>query len=119
MVTARNAALRTIKRSLVELQNETLEHLRTDGAWMPSEDFTDRFHEPFADLAATLTGVDDAAAGSAFGTDLFDAVTSAIERARSSGAGEREVAAAASKVFRMWRSDEAERRVIDAATVSV
>ena len=117
IVTARNTALRTVKRSLVELQNEALEHLRTDGAWMPSEEFTDRFREPFAELTATLSGVGDDAAGSAFGADLFDAVTSAIDHARSAGAGEREVAAAASKVFRMWRSDEAERRIIDAATV--
>jgi len=42
-------------------------------------------------------------------------VSSAIDRVRDAGGGEREVAAAASKVFRTWRSDEAERRVVDAA----
>jgi hypothetical protein len=54
-------------------------------------------------------------AGDAFGADLYDAVSSAIDRVRDAGGGEREVAAAASKVFRTWRSDEAERRVVDAA----
>lgn len=113
----RNTALRSIKRSLVELQNETLEHLRTDAGWLPSEDFTDRFRDDFGTLAEALTGVRDDAAGGAFGADLYDAVTSTIERSRSAGSGEREIAAAASKIFRMWRSDEAERRVFDAFTV--
>ncbi len=110
-----NAALRTIKRTLVDLQNETLEHLRTDGDWMPAESFTDRFAEAFAVLAAEITGEEDDAAGRAFGADLFDALCSTIERTRSRGGGEREVAAATSKVFRTWRSDEAERRVSSTA----
>lgn len=115
IIPLQNAALRAIKRSLVELQNETLEHLRTDGEWTPDEAFTDRFRAPFAELSEALGGTGDDAAGRAFGADLYDAVTSAIERSRSAGAGEREVAAAASKVFRMWRSDEAEQRVIETA----
>ena len=99
----------------MELQNETLEHLRTDDAWMPDEAFTDRFRPTFAALTEGITGTADDAEGAAFGTDLFDAVSSAIERSRSTGAGDRAVAAAASKVFRMWRSDEAERRVMEIA----
>ena len=108
-----NDALRSIKRSLVELQNETLEHLRTDPAWVPDESFMDRFTPAFGELADAVGNEHDDL-GDAFATDLHDAVSSAIERTRGAGGGDREVAAAASKVFRMWRSDEAERRVFDA-----
>ena len=113
-----NDALRSIKRSLVELQNETLEHLRTDTGWVPDETFMDRFGPAFAVLTMAVgSEADDL--GKAFATDLHDAVTSAIGRSRDGGGGDREVAAAASKVFRMWRSDEAERRVFAAtATMS-
>jgi DivIVA domain-containing protein len=110
-----NAALRTIKRTLVDLQNETLECLRTDSAWVPDEGFTDRFSEPFASLTAEITGEPDDAAGRAFAADLFDALSSTIEQTRARGGGEREVASATSKVFRTWRSDEAERRVASTA----
>lgn len=111
IVPAQNDALRMIKRSLVDLQNETLELLRTDPAWTPDESFTDRFGAAFEDLTTAVHGHADTDPGAAFAADLYDALTSSIDRARSTGAGEREVAAAASKVFRMWRSDEAERRV--------
>lgn len=114
VIPLQNTALREIKRTLVDLQNEALEHLRTDSAWTPSADFTDRFDEPFAELATGLGSGVPSAEGAAFASDLLDAVTGAIERARESGGGEREVAASASKVFRTWRSDEAERRVVDA-----
>jgi DivIVA domain-containing protein len=109
---AQNAALKAVKRSLVDLQNETLEALRTDETWTPEEGFTDRFGEPFEAYGASL-GVDTAAdSGSAFASDLQDAVTSAISDERGHGSGSRAVASAASKVFRTWRSDEAERRLL-------
>jgi hypothetical protein len=115
LIPVQNAALREIKRSLVDLQNETLEHLRTDDTWMPERGFTDRFGPPFAEMAYVLTGSSDAAMGTAFGSDLHDAVSAAIDRTRDAGAGDREVASSASKVFRTWRSDDAERRVVAAA----
>ncbi|MDJ0791153.1 MAG: hypothetical protein QNJ71_04595 [Acidimicrobiia bacterium] len=114
-IPAQNAALRSIKRTLVDLQNETLEHLRTDADWMPEEDYTDRFGSAFAELHRSVDGGDDPGNARAFAADLFDALSSAIERARTSGGGDRAVASAASKVFRMWRSDESERRVVAAA----
>ena len=108
---AQNAALKAVKRSLVDLQNETLEALRTDDEWVPEESLTDRFDEPFAAFGESV-GADSAAeSGSAFASDLHDAVTSAIEDERGRGSGSRAVASAASKVFRTWRSDEAERRL--------
>lgn len=114
-IPAQNEALRSIKRTLVELQNATLEHLRTDAGWSPDESFTNRFSGAFSDLAVAVGGEPKGDAGEVFGADLYDAVSSAIERVRDAGGGEREVAASASKVFRTWRSDEAERRVVDAA----
>ncbi len=117
LIPVQNAALRTIKRSLVDLQNDALEHLRTEQAWLPGKDFTDCFRDAFAELAITLTGSDDdGGASTVFAVDLSDAVTSAIVGTRDAGAGDRAVAAAASKVFRTWRSDEAERRVVAVAS---
>ncbi|MCL1592722.1 MAG: DivIVA domain-containing protein [Actinomycetia bacterium] len=116
LIPMQNAALREIKRSLVDLQNDTLEHLRTDSSWTPEEDFTEVFVASFAGLALAIGGDgDDVGAASVFATDLFDALESVITDARAAGSGDRAVAAAASKVFRTWRSDEAERRVVAAA----
>jgi hypothetical protein len=113
LIPVQNAALRSIKRLLVDLQNDALEHLRTDEAWVPEEDFTDRFSEPFGDLARAIDDDgDDGGASSVFATDLYDAVSSAVIAAREAGSGDRSIAAATSRVFRMWRSDEAERRVV-------
>ena len=109
---AQNAALKTVKKSLVELQNETLESLRNDDTWVPPTGFTDRFGESFGALAGKKGKATARAAADAFASDLEDAVTSAIEAARASGEGSRAVASDASKIFRMWRTDEAERRVM-------
>ena len=118
LIPAQNAALRTIKRQLVDLQNDALEHLRTDEGWVPGEEFTDQFSEPFSILAIAITDDgDDNGAASVFATDLYDAVSSAVISAREAGSGDRAIAAAISKVFRTWRSDEAERRVVATASV--
>jgi hypothetical protein len=47
-----------------------------------------------------------------FASDLATAVTVALDK---SGDGPRERQSAASRVFRVWRSDEAERRIRDIA----
>jgi len=47
-----------------------------------------------------------------FATDLASAVSGALDK---SGEGPRERQSAASRVFRVWRSDEAERRIRDIA----
>lgn len=119
VIPLQNTALRAIKRTLVDLQNETLDHLRTDADWVPDEEYTDRFGGPFDDLTEALSGSAQPDVAAAFATDLYDAVSSAVERARDGGGGEREIAAAASKVFRTWRSDEAERRVVAVTESSV
>ncbi|MEE8456816.1 MAG: DivIVA domain-containing protein [Acidimicrobiia bacterium] len=116
LIPFQNAALKDIKRTLVELQNDALEHLRTDVGWVPKRAFTNKFKAPFGNLAEQITGAkNDGGAAKEFGADLFDAVTGALAKARQSGAGDRQVASSVSRVFRMWRADEAERRVVDAA----
>jgi hypothetical protein len=96
---------------LVDLQNEALEALRVNEAWVPDDSFTDRFGGGFGLLAEGDPDVDAAARAREFAADLQDAVATAIEHARETGHGSRAVASSASKVFRTWRSDEAERRV--------
>lgn len=116
LIPIQNAALKQIKRTLVDLQNDALENLRTDDAWDPPRAFTNQFKAPYADLAVAITGTkDDGGAAKVFAADLHTAVTGALSDARDSGAGEREVASGLSRVFRMWRADEAERRVMDTA----
>ena len=117
LIPVQNAALRSIKRLLVDLQNDALEHLRTDKRWVPDAAFTDRFGEPFEELAAAIDADgDDGGAAAAFAASLFDAVLQAVVAAREAGSGDRAIAAATSKVFRTWRSDEAERRVAAVAS---
>lgn len=108
---AQNAALKAVKKSLVELQNEALENLRTDETWVPPSGFTGRFREAFGALAEATGGDSATTSADAFASDLEDAVASAIQDARAAGKGSRAVASAASKIFRMWRTDEAERRL--------
>ena len=123
-----NTALRSVKRTLMDYQNEALDQIRvTDGGWSPDpsalgDDLTAELgrlvdealgagyraaaelglaaHEPSRHARAPdVTGLPDA---------LVDSLTSALSHA---GAGQRERSAAASRVFRGWRTDEAERRV--------
>jgi hypothetical protein len=127
-----NQALREIKRRLVDLQNLTLEELRTDHDWAPE---APAFSAVFVDDLRTVTRESTVAGYAAasdlaeapesppapavvgsgesegFGAALSEAVATAIRKARGGGAGPRQVAAAVSKVFRAWRTDDAERRV--------
>ncbi len=108
LIPLQNTALKEIKRTLVDLQNDALDDLRTDAEWLPKKAFTNKFE--------AITGAtDDGGAAKEFGADLHAAVARSLESVRDSGAGDREVASSVSRVFRMWRADEAERRVVDAA----
>jgi hypothetical protein len=116
LIPLQNAALKDIKRALVDLQNDALEHLRTETDWSPKKSFTNKFAGPFSELAEAVSGSkDDEGAAKEFSADLHAAVSGAIAKARDSGAGDRQVASSVSRVFRMWRADESERRVLDAA----
>jgi DivIVA domain-containing protein len=134
-----NQALREIKRRLVDLQNLALEELRTHDAWSPDPSefaavFRDDVHTVSRESsvagyigAAELVGSSEAppapAVGfpddaDAFGQALGGSVASAIDKSRTAGAGPRQVASAVSRVFRAWRTDDAERRVRSVAYVA-
>ncbi len=124
-----NDVLRAIKREIVDLQNAVLEELRTEsGEWRPKKAmFQPVLGQGAAGLAARSYGEGVAAAGelaeqpapdlpdqsshdlSSVVTDLWEAVVDAIDG--SVGGGNRERGASVGRVFRAWRTDEAERRV--------
>ena len=130
-----NRALRNVKRQLTEEQNVALEEIRlSDGAWDPSvDDLTDRVKADLVVLAAEsfaagytavceLLGEDvgrpstpttDVASG--FAADLVHGLRVVLEEGRAAGQGSRQLGASISRVFRGWRTDEAERRVRDIA----
>ena len=122
-----NRALRGVKKAMTELQNVALDSLRTDDAWRPDEDsIAESVHaelvavwsESFAaghSVAEEMAGerlqrppTPLSSADQDFASDLAAAVTGALD---ASADGPRERQSAASRVFRVWRSDEAERRI--------
>jgi len=122
-----NSALRAIKRVLTDAQNEALDQIRqSEGQWFPEPELLgtglrDELESLVADAteagreAATELGVGagppaepDPGHLDSVSTELGQALTNALS---SAGAGVRERSAAASRVFRGWRTDEAERRV--------
>ena len=129
LLPVQNRALRRVKEAIVELQNVTLDALRVSGAWegpaaaaVALEAALDPVAEEGAEAGAAAAGeflggeppapVIGARCGSlvqAMAADLATQVQSAVVGA--AGAGPLEVAAAVARVFRAWRSDEAERWV--------
>ena len=131
-----NRALRNIKRQLTEAQNEALEELRlSDGEWDPdgpslgarlrpdlivlaSEAFSsghtaamemvdERFKRPSTPKIEPETE---------WVAALLQDVNHALVEGRRQGQGARQLGASVSRVFRAWRTDEAERRVADLAS---
>lgn len=128
-----NRALRGVKKAMTEVQNVALDSLRTDDTWTPDEAaIADSVHaelvavwsESFAaghSVAESISGeklkrpsTPASRADRDFAADLAAAVRTALEKA---GEGQRERQSAASRVFRVWRSDEAERRIRDIAVL--
>lgn len=126
-----NRALRGVKKAMTEVQNIALDSLRTDDDWRPDEgSIAEALHaeivavwsESFAAghaVAQQMTGTKvkrpptpSSQADEEFARDLASAVSVALDKA---GDGQRERQSAASRVFRVWRSDEAERRIRDIA----
>ena len=122
-----NAALRAVKRALTETQNEALEQIRVSGGqWAPDPEALEAaVAEELETLGdqASQAGVEAAVEMGVIGVvaleptppppekvgvELAEALVAALE---SAGAGSRERQAAASRVFRGWRTDEAERRI--------
>ena len=127
-----NAALRTVKRGIVDLQNRVLAEIHDDPTgWSPDRAATG---EAFAasmetlveaafaaghEAAGELTGRPgpEPATGTAplpdvdLGAELAAQLADAQRRAVAVEAGPKEIAAVVSKVFRAWRMDEGERRL--------
>ncbi|MBN2112995.1 MAG: hypothetical protein JW785_02575 [Acidimicrobiia bacterium] len=129
LLPVQNRALRRVKEGIVELHNVALDGLRVSGSWEGAvtalEALTaalDPVAEEGAEAGATAVGrfvggeapapVISARCGGlveAMAAALTTEVQGAI--AEASGAGPLEVAAAVARVFRAWRSEEAERWV--------
>ncbi|NNF65257.1 MAG: hypothetical protein HKN07_13495 [Acidimicrobiia bacterium] len=132
-----NRALRGVKRTIVGLQNRVLEDLRLAGDdWSPEPVmFTATFESEIETLTNEAVVAGYAGAGemldlgaiphpkggrptdqtAPFVKKLVEAVAEARASAAASGGSARQQAAAISRVFRAWRTDEAGRRLRDAA----
>jgi DivIVA domain-containing protein len=134
-----NRVLRSVKRELTEAQNIALEELRLEeGSWDPiAAPLEERLREPVEGLLAEsyaaglhsaggLTGVevqgesdrqgDAISVAAGFSQGLTEAVAESLTEARRDGQGPRQLAAGLSRIYRFWRTDEAERRVRDIAS---
>jgi DivIVA domain-containing protein len=128
-----NQALRNVKRRLTEEQNMALEELRTNADWEPvpgpvekrlrddTATLVEASYTAGSEAAARLLGTEvtgpEAEAGdlahpsAVLAHALSDAVAGALREAKDAGQGPRQVASTVSKVYRVWRTDEAERNL--------
>ncbi len=126
-----NRGLRAVKKHLVEEQNLALEELRLDaeGWGAPADRLRERLDADLTTLmsesieaghqaAEALVGEDlpapttDPATGTGDFVDaLIGDLAQTLAEGRAAGQGDRELSAGVSKVFRIWRTDQAERRL--------
>jgi cell division initiation protein len=134
-----NRVLRAVKRELTEAQNIALEELRVEqGNWEPdaailAERLVASIGELLADsyvggwaAAAEVTESelvpdsdrqgDPTEWTGRFAEELTASVSRALAESNRDGRGPRQAAASLSRVYRAWRTDEAERRVRDMAS---
>ena len=131
-----NRALRNIKRQLTEAQNEALEELRlSDGDWDPDgPSLGARLRPDLVVLSAESFAAGHTAAIEMSGerfkrpstpktepevawvTALLGDLNHALSEGRKQDQGARQLGASVSRVFRAWRTDEAERRVAELAS---
>lgn len=129
-----NRALRNLKRQLTEMQNDALEELRVAGSsWRPQrKPLEEQIRPDLVILLAESFSMGHTAAEELVGKGFPRPPTPARDEAGVivvslidqidqvlKGAGDdagREVASSVSRVFRAWRTDEAERRVADLAS---
>lgn len=126
-----NRALRGAKKSITELQNIALDSLRTDETWRPDDkaiaealqaELIAVWAESFAaghGVAEEMTGsklkrpaTPQSDAPQEFASALGEAVAAALDE---TGEGQRERQSAASRVYRVWRTDEVARRIHELA----
>lgn len=127
-----NRTLRNVKRHIIDIQNEQLEALKNDPAdWRPrrerveeglTHDLTIMHREAFAAGHAAAAEMLDpprslprpkvpADESESFVSALFDELALTVQAGRERGRGARELGAALSQAYRVWRTDQAERRV--------
>ena len=127
-----NRALRAVKRRLTDVQGEQIEAIEADPeGWQPqpSRLASSLTHlisvmereaaEQGRAAASEMTGFGLEAArgevpaegGAPFLSALFDDLAKEVKAARSAGLSGKETAAAAARIHRTWRIDEAERRL--------
>ncbi len=126
-----NRSLRNIKRQLTDEANVVLDQIRASGGeWTASADaIAENIGADLVVLAAESFGAGHAAVeeliGSrvtrpatpktepaiAFSKALASALEEAISEAHTSGQGPQQLGSTVSRIFRTWRTDEAERRV--------
>lgn len=126
-----NRALRDVKRQLADVQNLQLEELKEDPAnWQPKRDDLDsRLVQELTLLQRESFSAGHVASGEVLGepasprveapegeidpfiSALFDEVVLTVQAGREAGHGARELGSAVSKVYRVWRTSEAERRM--------
>ncbi len=125
-----NRVLRSVKRQLTEAQNLTLEDVRVKEAWDPEAfDLADRVRGDLLVLVQESYAAGQGAAASILGTetgrpkpgkldipdhsvDFSSALSEALDHVAGSGEqGPRALSASLSRVYRAWRTDEAERRL--------
>ena len=127
-----NRALRAVKRQLTDIQGEQIEALKAgaDSPQPPPSGLASSLlhlisvmEREAAELgftsAAEMTGAGlEAACGEvpaegreSFPAALFEDAAMGVRAARNAGLSEKELAAAAARVYRTWRIDEAERRL--------
>lgn len=129
-----NRGLRGVKKAMTEMQNIALDGLRTDDEWRPADepiadavraDLIALWTESYAaghSVAEVMTGsklkrpaTPHAETPADFAAAVGDAVNAAIQGA---GPGQRERQSAAARVFRLWRSDEADRWMRETAILA-
>lgn len=123
-----NRALRAVKRQLIDIEREQLDGLKegTDG-WEPElsrlvhvltvmeREAFEKGHSAATEFADTPLPSPreevEGEGGESFISGLLDEVAKVVRDAREAGHPIREVAKPLSRVYRLWRTDEAERRL--------
>ena len=127
-----NRALRAVKRQLIDIQGEQIKALDEDPhGWQPERSDLASYlihvlsvmeREAFErgyGAAAELTGARlptprgevSVRGGEPFISGLFDEVVETVQDARATGRTSRDISRAVARVYRLWRTDEAERRL--------
>ena len=127
-----NRALRDVKRQLADVQNLQLDALKGDPAhWQPGrDDLESRLSRELVIVQREAYAAGYGAAHEMLGTSsnlnrvdapdgesgpfisaLFDEVVLTVQAGREAGHGARDLGMSVSRVYRVWRTDEAERRM--------